>query len=408
MKQTRDFPAARVSKKAELSVKAGHPWIYDNEIIETPAECENGCLIDALSEKGAYLGTGFLSKNSKIRIRLLSSNANESFGPAFFRRRVKYALDYRRTVMGDDFACCRLIFGEADGLPGLTVDRYGSLLVSQVLSYGMELSRDTLYRAVADELAEGGVKVDGLYERDDVAIRGLEGLDERKGWYDCDYLGRPVSPVTEITENGVVYSVDVENGQKTGFFLDQKYNRLAVAKLAKGMRVLDCFTHTGSFALNAAKGGATHVTAVDVSASAVEMARANAVRNGLDGNMDFVCEDVFELLPRLCERREPYDLVILDPPAFTKSRKTVSGAERGYKEINFRAMKLLPRGGYLATCSCSHFMEDQMFRKMLASAAADAGVGLRIVETRRQSPDHPVLMSVPETDYLKFYLLQIV
>lgn len=408
MKQTRDFPAARVSKRAEATIKAGHPWVYDNEITDMPEGCANGCLIDAVSEKGAYLGTGLLSLNSKIRIRILSSNANERFGPEFFRRRVKYALDYRRTVMRDDFGCCRLIFGEADALPGMTMDRYGGILVSQVLSYGMELVRDEIYSAVVDELRAGGETVDGLYERDDVAIRGLEGLDERKAWYSCGYLGVPPSPITEITENGIVYSVDVENGQKTGFFLDQKYNRLAVAKLSRGMRVLDCFTHTGSFALNAAMGGAEHVTAVDVSASAVEMARANAARNGLDARMDFVCADVFELLPELCEKRAPYDLIILDPPAFTKSRKTVSGAERGYKEINFRAMKLLPRGGYLATCSCSHFMEDALFRKMLLSAASDAGVTLRLIECRRQAPDHPVLMGVPETDYLKFYLFQIV
>lgn len=245
-------------------------------------------------------------------------------------------------------------------------------------------------------------------ERNDVAIRELEGLEQYKGWYEADFLAQPPSPVTEITENGIVYTVDVENGQKTGFFLDQKYNRLAVSKIAKGKKVLDCFTHTGSFALNAAKGGAAHVTAVDVSQFAVDTARENAVKNGLDKTMDFICEDVFELLPRLEKQGADYDMIILDPPAFTKNRKTVDSAARGYKEINYRAMKLLPRGGYLATCSCSHFMDNELFVKMLMSAASDAGVSLKMIEARKQSPDHPIMLNVPETDYLKFYLFQIV
>lgn len=408
MKQDRRFPAAKVSQKAERSIRAGHPWVYDAEIKELQGEYKNGGLVDVLSLKGAYLGTGFISEKSKIRIRILSQNANERFEDEFFARRVKYAVDYRKTVMGEDFDCCRLIFGEADGLPGLTVDKYGDILVTEVLSYGTEQVKDVIYRSLCDVLLENSCKVSGIYERNEVAIRNLEGLELKKGWYKADFVGIPETTVCEITENKVKYLVDVENGQKTGFFLDQKYNRLAVSKLAKGKKVLDCFTHTGSFALNAAMGGAAHVTAVDVSQAAVDMARANAERNGLSDRMDFICTDVFELLPKLCEQGEGYDFIILDPPAFTKSRKTIEAAARGYKEINYRAMRMLPRGGYLATCSCSHFMDNELFRKMLLSAAKDAGVSLKLIEERRQSPDHPMLMTVPETYYLKFYLFQIV
>jgi len=408
MKQQRSFPAATVSQKAERSIKAGHPWVYDAEIKEISSEYKNGGIVDVFSLKGSYLGSGFISEKSKIRIRILSQNANESFGEDFFARRVKYAVDFRRTVMGDDFVCCRLIFGEADGLPGLTVDRYGDILVTEVLSYGTEQVKDCIYCALCSCLAEGGEKIAGIYERNEAAIRNLEGLQLEKGWYKADFVGVPESAVTEITENGIKYLIDVENGQKTGFFLDQKYNRLAVSKLAKGKRVLDCFTHTGSFALNAAMGGAEHVTAVDVSQAAVDMARANAERNGLSDRMDFICTDVFDLLPSLAEQKNKYDFVILDPPAFTKSRKTIDAAVRGYKEINYRAMRMLPRGGYLATCSCSHFMDNELFRKMLLSAARDAGVSLKLIEERRQAPDHPMLMTVPETYYLKFYLFQIV
>ncbi len=407
MKNKRNFPILTVTKKAEAALKKGHPWVYDAEIMQTFGETENGCLIDVVSTKGSYLGTGFLSLNSKIRVRVLSSNANETFSPAFWERRLKYAVDYRKTVMGDDFSCCRLVFGEADGLPGLTVDRFSDIIVTQVLSYGMEKIKDMIYAALVKILCDGGEEISGLFERNDVAIRELEGLEQYKGWYEA--IPHPESPVTEICENGIKYLVDVENGQKTGFFLDQKYNRLAVSKIAKGKKVLDCFTHTGSFALNAAMGGAAHVTAVDVSKTAVEMARANAERNGLDGRMDFLAADVFDLLPELeAKGGKPYDFIILDPPAFTKSRKTVRSAERGYKEINYRAMKLLPRGGYLATCSCSHFMKNELFVKMLHDAAADAGVQLKQIEARQQACDHPVLWNVPETDYLKFYIFQVV
>lgn len=311
--------------------------------------------------------------------------------------------------MGDDISCCRVIFGEADGFPGLTVDRFSDILVTQTLSVGMERLKPLIFPLIVERLRADGQEIRGIYERNDVAIRSLEGLPQNKGWFELEGEVHPDSSVTEICENGIYYSVDVENGQKTGFFLDQKYNRLAVARLAKGRRVLDCFTHTGSFALNAAKGGAEHVTAVDVSETAVEMARENARRNGLDGNMDFIAANVFDLLPELESRGgKPFDFIILDPPAFTKSRKTVQSAERGYKEINLRALKLLPRGGYFATASCSHFMPSELFVKMLRSAAADAGVELRQIEARQQAPDHPILWNVPETDYLKFYIFQVV
>lgn len=405
MKQERNFPSVVITKKAENAARAGHPWVYAEEITERRGELRQGCITDVFSQKGAWLGAGFYSETSKIGVRILSDNANESFGPEFFERRVKYALEYRRAVM-DDLGCCRLIFGEADGLPGLTVDKFSDILVAQVLSYGTDSVKDVIYRALREQLEAMGEHVSGIYERNEAALRDLEGLPRYKGWYEG--LPHGESTVTEICENGVRYAVDFENGQKTGFFLDQKLNRLAVAKLAKGRRVLDCFTHTGSFALNAALHGAEHVTAVDVSESAVEMARRNAVLNGLEGKMDFLAADVFELLPRLCEERAKYDLVILDPPAFTKSRRTIHSAERGYREINYRAMRLLPRGGYLATCSCSHFMESENFEYMLKNAAKDANVRLREVEVRKQAPDHPILWNVPETSYLKFYIFQIV
>lgn len=409
MKMQREFPRFIITPKGTRWVEQGHPWIYADEVIRQEGQWENGALVDAVSEKGKYLGTGFVSRESKIRIRLLSRNANDRFDEAFWKRRIQYAWDYRKTVMGGDLSCCRVIFGEADSFPGLTVDRFSDILVTQTLSVGMEKIKPMLFPLLLQVLREDGQQVRGIFERNDVAIRALEGLEQNKGWFAIEGESHPESTVTEICENGIYYSVDVENGQKTGFFLDQKYNRLAVARLAKGRRVLDCFTHTGSFALNAAKGGAAHVTAVDVSASAIEMAKANARRNGLEDRMDFLTADVFDLLPALAEKgKAPYDFIILDPPAFTKSRKTVNNAERGYKEINLRALKLLPRGGYFATASCSHFMPSELFVKMLRSAALDAGVELRQIEARQQAPDHPILWNVPETDYLKFYIFQVV
>ena len=407
MKQSRAFPAATVTPKGERWIKSPHPWVYGEEITGINGNMENGCLMDVVSPKGAYLGTGLYSEKSKIAVRLLGANANDRYDDVFFARRIQYALDYRKTVMGADFSCCRLIFGEADGLPGLTVDRFADILVAQVLSFGMEQRKGLLFRCLWEQLAAMGEHISGIYERNDVALRELEGLTQAKGWHEA--LPHPANTQTEIVENGVRYGVDFENGQKTGFFLDQKYNRQAIARIAKGKRVLDCFTHTGSFALNAAMGGAEHVTAVDISETAVEMARQNAIRNGLEDKMDFLAADVFDLLPELCaQKRSPYDLIILDPPAFTKSRKTVAHAERGYKEINTRAMRLLPRGGYLATCSCSHFMRADLFAKMLLNAAREADVQLKQVEARQQAPDHPILWNVPETDYLKFYIFQVI
>ena len=395
-----------VTKKAEASVANGHPWIYDTEVSLVGEAPEDGTLTDVLSGKGRYLGTGFYNSHSKIRVRLISRNANDVFNQEFFERRIRYAWEYRKTVMNGDTDCCRIIFGEADQFPGLTVDRFGGILVTQTLSLGFEKIKPMLFAALYKVLTEDGQKIDGIYERNDVAIRELEGLKQGKGFYLLPSLPIPKSTETEITENGIQYLVDFENGQKTGFFLDQKYNRLAVSRLAKGKRVLDCFTHTGSFALNAAKGGAQHVHAVDISEEAIAMTRENVRRNGFENVIDCETANVFDLLPTL--QPNQYDFIILDPPAFTKSRRTVEKAARGYKEINLRAMKLLPRGGYLATCSCSHFMPDPLFCKMLHAAAADAQVSLRQIEARQQAPDHPVLWNVPETDYLKFYLFQVV
>lgn len=371
---------------------------------------QTGDIVDVYSDKDRYLGTGFANDISKIRVRIVSRNANDRFDEAFWQRRVKYALDYRRTVMGEtDFACCRLIFGDADEMPGLTVDRYSDVLVAQTLCYGMDQVKPIIFKALVDELAAMGVAIRGIYERNDVKVRELDGMEQYKGWFEADYLPQPGSVITTIEENGIRYDIDVENGQKTGFFLDQKYNRLAVAKIAAGKHVLDCFTHTGAFALNAAKGGAASVTAVDVSQEAVDMTTTNIHRNGLESIVTAKQANVFDLLTEMADQKNrDYDFIILDPPAFTKSGHTVHNAIRGYKEINLKAMKLLPRGGYLATCSCSHFMRDDLFRQMLHDAAKDAGVHLRQIEGRQQSPDHPILWNVPETNYLKFYLFQVV
>lgn len=409
MKAERSYPVFAVTPKAEAAIHRGHPWVYAEEITSAPEHVENGTLVDVVSKKGRYLGTGFFSEHSKIRVRLISRNANDRFDTAFWERKLRWAWEYRKAVMGpEDLDACRIIFGEADAFPGLTVDKFRDLLSVQVLSVGMERIQDVILPALVRLLREDGFAIRGVFLRNDVALREKEGLSQGKGWYPLPGEEPPQSPVTEIVENGVKYLVDVENGQKTGFFLDQKYNRRAVAHLARGKTVLDCFTHTGSFALNAAMGGAKHVTAVDVSASAVEMARANAARNGLDGVMECVQANVFDLLPQLAQQPAKYDFIILDPPAFTKSRKTVSNALAGYKEINYRAMRLLPRGGLLATCSCSHFATEEKFVAMLHDAARDAGVQLRQIEARQQSCDHPILWGVEETSYLKFYLFQVV
>ena len=406
----RPYAKLTITKKGERAARSGHPWVYGEEVTHVEGTYQTGDIVDVYSDKDRYLWTGFANDISKIRVRIVSRNANDRFDEAFWQRRVKYALDYRKTVMGDkDFACCRLIFGDADDMPGLTVDRYNDVLVAQTLCYGMDQVKPVIFKALVDELAAMGVTIRGIYERNDVKVRKLDGMEEYKGWYEADFLPQPGSVLTTIDENGILYDVDVENGQKTGFFLDQKYNRLAVAKIAAGKHVLDCFTHTGAFALNAAKGGAASVTAVDISQEAVDMTNENIRRNGLEAIVTAKQANVFDLLTDLAEHKcHDYDFIILDPPAFTKSGHTVRNAIRGYKEINLKAMKLLPRGGYLATCSCSHFMRDDLFRQMLHDAAKDAGVRLRQIEGRQQSPDHPILWNVPETNYLKFYLFQVV
>lgn len=403
MKAERTFPRAVVTKKQEASIKKGHPWIYADEITEIDEELDNGCFIDVFGSKNNYLGTGFYSEQSKIRIRLLGNNANETYSDDFFARKVRYALQYRFDVMKDDIQAVRLVHGEADGLPGLTVDRYNDILVTQVESYGTELHKDVIYRELISQLEERGEHISGIYERNEGELRKKEGLPQYKGWYGEKH---PESVITEISENGILYEVDVENGQKTGFFLDQKYNRKAIHTLAKGRDVLDCCTHTGSFALNAAAAGAKSVLAMDISESALDMAKKNAERNHLD--ISFRQGDVFDVLKQLKKEHAHFDFIILDPPAFTKSRKTFNNARKGYREVNADAMRLLKRGGYLASASCSHFMPKEEFEKMLVDAANDAGVGVRMIEQRGAAFDHPVIPAVPETEYLKFFLLQII
>lgn len=398
-----------ISKRAELAAKGGHPWIYGTEIEHADEGIEAGDIVRVESKKGKFVGSGFYNPHSKITIRIFSTNANDTFNAAFWKRRAAYAVDYRLQVMRkEDYDCCRLVFGEADQLPGLTVDRFGDVLSVQVLSLGMERHKKEFLDGLIEVLRERQLAVSCVYERNDVKIRELEGMQQYKGFYRSSLLD-PAAEKTrvDIVENGIRYTVDVENGQKTGFFLDQKFNRLAAAQIGKGRHVLDCFTHTGAFALNIAKGGAEKVTALDISKEAVEMTAHNAKQNGLA--VEAVEADVFDFLTELDKKKDhSYDYIVLDPPAFTKSGKTVHEAFRGYKEINYRAMKILPRGGYLATCSCSHFMGEELFVKMVKEAARDAGVTLRQIEFRQQAPDHPILMTVPETYYLKFFLFQIV
>ncbi len=398
-----------ISKRAELAVRGGHPWIYGAEIEEAATGIEPGDLVRVLTRKGKFVGSGFYNPHSKITVRLVSTNANDTFDAAFWKRRAAYAVDYRLQVMRpEDRDCCRLIFGEADQMPGLTVDRFGDVLSVQILSLGMERRKREVLDGLIEALRERGLPVASVYERNDVKIRELEGMTEGKGFYRSPLLDpAEEKTVVSITENGIRYDVDVEHGQKTGFFLDQKYNRLAAGRIARGRHVLDCFTHTGAFALNAAKGGAASVTALDISEEAVAMAAHNAEMNGLA--VTAVRADVFDYLTELDRTKDRrFDYIILDPPAFTKSSDTRRAAFRGYKEINYRAMKILPRGGYLATCSCSHFMTEELFVKMVKEAARDAGVTLRQIEARQQAPDHPIVLTVPETYYLKFFLFQVV
>lgn len=398
-----------ISKRAELAARGGHPWIYGSEIKNMEEGIAPGDMVKVLSSKGKFVGTGFYNPHSKITIRIFSTNANDRFDEAFWKRRAAYAVDYRLQVMRkEDYDCCRLVFGEADQLPGMTVDRFGDVLSVQVLSLGMEKRKHLFLDGLIEVLRERNLPVSCIYERNDVKIRELEGMEQYKGFYHSPLLApEEEKTLVDIVENGIRYTVDVENGQKTGFFLDQKFNRLAAASIARGRHVLDCFTHTGAFALNAAKGGAASVTALDISEEAVQMAAHNGIINGLP--IKAVRADVFDFLTELDRtKNHEYDYIILDPPAFTKSGRTVHEAFRGYKEINYRAMKILPRGGYLATCSCSHFMGEELFVKMVKEAARDAGVTLRQIEFRQQAPDHPILMTVPETYYLKFFLFQII
>ncbi len=407
----RTLKKVKVNKKAENSAKNGHPWVYGENITDTDDGIENGDIVDVYSSKDRYLGSGFYNSNSKITVRIISTNANDTFDSAFFERRIGYAIDYRKTCLGGDISVCRLVFGDSDFMPGLIVDKFGTCLVTQVMSLGIEKRKDIIFPAIIKKLRESGEEINILYERNDVAVRAKEGLELYKGYYDFDGLLTEKdcdSSEIEIEENGIKYIIDYIKGQKTGYFLDQRFNRLSAAGIAKDKTILDCFTHTGAFAFNCAKAGAKHVTAVDISKEAISESERNCKANGFT-NVDFLCADVFELLTELYNKHDrTYDYIILDPPAFTKSRSTVTAAFNGYKEINLKAMRLLPRGGWLATCSCSHFMTDELFRKMLHEAAKDANVQIRIAEYRQQACDHPVLLSVPETQYLKFYLLQIV
>lgn len=389
-------------KKSEgRTIKAGGMWIYDNEIESVMGDFENGDLVTVHDFDGYFMGYGFLNMHSKIRVRLMSRRKEHVVDEAFLERRVRDAWNYRKDTC--DTGCCRVIFGEADFLPGLVVDKFSDVLVVESLALGIDRFKTEIIDILKKILAEDGVRIRGVYERSDAKVRRSEGMEQIKG-----FIGEPFETDVEIIENGVKYRVDVRDGQKTGFFLDQKYNRLALQKLCKDARVLDCFTHTGSFALNAGIGGAREVIGVDASQSAVDRARENAALNGLEGRVSFLCRDVFEMLPELEAEGEKFDVVILDPPAFAKSRSSVKNAVKGYREINLRAMKLVRDGGVLATCSCSHFMTYELFTQTVAQAARSARRRLRQVEFRTQAPDHPILWAADESYYLKFYIFQVV
>ena len=382
-------------------LKGGGMWIFDNEIDLVTGSFEDGDIVLVHDFDGYPLGRGFINRNSKIRIRMMTRNQDQEIDEKFLRMRVKNAWEYRKKTVDTD--SCRLIFGEADFLPGFVADKFSDVLVIQSLALGIDRFKETLVRLIKEVLLEDGIRIRGVFERSDAKEREKEGMERLKG-----FLGEPFDTCVPIVENGVHYEVDVRDGQKTGFFLDQKYNRLAIQRLAKDASVLDCFTHTGSFALNAAKGGAREVLGVDVSELGVKRARRNAELNGMGDRVQFLCEDVFELLPRLEKEGREFDLVILDPPAFTKSRNSVKNAVKGYREINLRGMKLVRDGGYLATCSCSHFMSYELFTQTLGQAARNVHRRLRQVEYRTQAPDHPILWAADESYYLKFYIFQVV
>ncbi|MBR1702044.1 MAG: class I SAM-dependent rRNA methyltransferase [Lachnospiraceae bacterium] len=398
-------------KKGEgRSLKAGGAWIYDNEIDTIAGSFQNGAVVSVRDFDGYPMGKGFINQNSKIRIRMLTRKPEQEIDRAFLRMRVENAWNYRKTVMGagsadaEDLNACRIVFGEADWLPGLVVDKYSDVLVVECLALGMEQLKDTVLEELIDVLEQDGIRIRGVYERSDAPVRKKEGLQPYKGfWREASF-----DTNVEIVENGVHYMVDVVNGQKTGFFLDQKYNRLAMQRVCKGKRVLDCFTHMGTFALNAGIAGAAEVTGLDISAFAVSQATENARRNGLDETVHFREANVLDELPKLYEAGERYDVVILDPPAFTKSREATKNAIKGYREINRKGLKLVKDGGYLATCSCSHFMTQELFTEMMKQAAGSTHKRLRQVEFRTQSCDHPILWAADESYYLKFFIFQVV
>ena len=389
-------------KKGEgRMLKSGGLWIFDNEIASILGSFEDGDIVAVHDFDGYGLGKGFINRNSKIRVRMMTRNRHQEIDEAFLKMRVQEAWDYRKKV--SDTGSCRVIFGEADFLPGLVVDKYSDVLVEQSLALGIDRLKDQIVELLKEVLAVDGIKIRGVYERSDAKVRRQEGMELYKG-----FIGEPFDTNVEIEENGVRYMVDVKDGQKTGFFLDQKYNRKAIQHLCKDAKVLDCFTHTGSFALNAGYGGAKEVTGVDASELAVEQAILNSKLNGMEDRVKFICRDVFELLPELEEKGEKFDVVILDPPAFTKSRNSVKNAVKGYREINLRAMKLVRDGGFLATCSCSHFMTYELFTQTIHQAARNVHKRLRQVEYRTQAPDHPILWAAEESYYLKFYIFQVV
>ena len=393
-------------KKGEgRSLKAGGAWIFNNEIDTITGTFKNGSIVKVNDFDGYPLGLGFINQNSVIRIRMLTRNSETEINEDFFRMRVKNAWEYRKQVMmPEDLKACRLIFGEADYLPGLVVDRYEDVLVVESLALGIDLLKETILKCLKDILLEDGVKIRGIYERSDAAVRKKEGLEPYKG-----FIGEEFDTNVEIVENGVHYMVDVANGQKTGFFLDQKYNRLAMQKICRGQeKVLDCFTHMGTFALNAGYAGAKDVTGLDISGFAVSQAEANAKLNHLEDRVHFREANVLDELPRLYEAGERYDVVILDPPAFTKSREATKNAIKGYREINMKGLRLVKSGGYFATCSCSHFMTEELFKKTIAQAATAVHKRLRQIEFRTQAPDHPILWTSDESYYLKFLTFQVV
>ncbi len=391
-----------ILKKGEgRTVKAGGLWIYDNEIDKTEGTYENGDIVNVLDFDGYFMGKGFINDNSKIRIRLLTRKKDDVIDRAFLRKVLINCWEYRKKVV--DTSSCRLVFGEADFLPGIVIDKFEDVLVVQSLALGIDKLKSIIVEELIDILKEDNITIRGVYERSDAKVRLNEGMKKFKG-----FIGDEFDTKVIITENGVKYYVDIADGQKTGFFLDQKYNREAIKKICKDARVLDCFTHTGSFALNAGLSGAREVTGVDASELAVKQATENAKLNKLEDRVKFICEDVFDLLPRLEKENEKYDVVILDPPAFTKSRNSVKNATKGYREINIRGMKLVKNGGYLATCSCSHFMTPELFSKAIAQAAKSAGKRLRQVEFKTQAPDHPILWMADESYYLKFYIFQVI